>query len=78
MIPAPERFLRFFDYRSACISYEFNDFVDFLLAVNIICQCNTTETISNLRRIIRVNIFLPANPTEIIQTLFQVCQRNIR
>ena len=57
MISTPEDFLWFFDNGSACIFYEFNYFVDFLLTVNIICQSNTTETISNLRRIVRVNIF---------------------
>ena len=57
MISAPEDFLRFFDNGSACISYEFDYFVDFLLTVNIICQCDTTKTISKLRRTIWINVF---------------------
>ena len=56
MIAAPEYVLRFFDDGSAGISYQFNDFIDLMLAVNIVRQCNTTETIADLGRVIGVNV----------------------
>lgn len=74
MISTPEDFLWFFDNGSACIFYKFNYFVDFLLTVNIICQSNTTETISNLRRIVRVNIFCQ----QIQRKQFKFCSRCVK
>ncbi len=57
MIPTPKYFLRFFDNDSSRISNQFNHFIDFLLTINIICQCNAAKAIADYGWIIWIDVF---------------------